>query len=109
MELIGISAEALTTENIHSTVSIRSPISGVIRDVKVNIGSCVDANSPIAEIVDNSQLHLDLFVYEKDLPKVSWANNSLHTHKQPGQSMTLIFMQSAIRSTQRPKPLPFMQ
>ncbi|MBK7576335.1 MAG: efflux RND transporter periplasmic adaptor subunit [Ignavibacteria bacterium] len=70
LELIGISAEALTTENIHSTVSIRSPISGVIRDVKVNIGSYVDANSPIAEIVDNSQLHLDLFVYEKDLPKV---------------------------------------
>ncbi|MBK7411716.1 MAG: efflux RND transporter periplasmic adaptor subunit [Ignavibacteria bacterium] len=70
LELIGISAGALTTENIQSTVSIRSPISGVIRDVKVNIGSYVDANSPIAEIVDNSQLHLDLFVYEKDLPKM---------------------------------------
>lgn len=70
LELIGISAGALTTENIQSTVSIRSPISGAIRDIKVNIGSYVDENSPIAEIVDNSQLHLDLFVYEKDLPKV---------------------------------------
>ena len=36
----------------------------------VNIGSYVDANNPIAEIVDNSQLHLDLYVYEKDLQKL---------------------------------------
>ena len=36
----------------------------------VNIGSYVDANNPIAEIVDNSQLHLDLYVFEKDLQKL---------------------------------------
>ena len=70
LELIGISTDALTSENILSTVSIISPIGGVIRDVMVNIGSYVDANNPIAEIVDNSKLHLDLFVYEKDLPKM---------------------------------------
>jgi cobalt-zinc-cadmium efflux system membrane fusion protein len=28
----------------------------------------VDVSSPVAEIVDNSQLHLDLNVFEKDLP-----------------------------------------
>ena len=34
------------------------------------MGSYVDVSTAVAEIVDNSQLHLDLFVYEKDLPKL---------------------------------------
>ena len=70
LELVGISASSLTSDNIHSVVSILSPISGSISSVYVNIGSYVDANNPIAEVIDNSQLHLDLFVYEKDLYKL---------------------------------------
>lgn len=70
LELIGINTETLTSENIQAVVSITSPISGAISNVMVNIGSYVDANNPIAEIVDNSQLHLDLYVYEKDLRKI---------------------------------------
>ncbi len=70
LELIGINATSLTSENIRSTINITSPISGAVSNIMVNIGSYVDANNPIAEIVDNSQLHLDLYVYEKDLAKV---------------------------------------
>jgi cobalt-zinc-cadmium efflux system membrane fusion protein len=70
LENIGISTSSLTSENLRSEVSITSPISGTVSDVLVNIGSFADANTPIAEIVDNSQLHLDLYVYEKDLSKL---------------------------------------
>ena len=70
LELVGINTASLTSENIQSIVNITSPISGAISNVMVNIGSFVDANNPIAEIVDNSQLHLDLYVYEKDLAKL---------------------------------------
>lgn len=70
LELIGITTETLTCENIQSVVNITSPINGAISSVMVNIGSYVDANNPIAEIVDNSMLHLDLYVYEKDLSKI---------------------------------------
>lgn len=70
LELIGVNASALTSDNIQSAVSITSPIDGAVSDVLVNIGSFVEANNPIATIVDNSQLHLDLYVYEKDLPKL---------------------------------------
>jgi cobalt-zinc-cadmium efflux system membrane fusion protein len=70
LELIGINTASLTSENIQSVVNISSPINGTISIVMVNIGSYVDANNPIAEIVDNSQLHLDLYVYEKDLQKL---------------------------------------
>jgi cobalt-zinc-cadmium efflux system membrane fusion protein len=38
--------------------------------VGVNIGSHVTETTSIAEIVDNSQLHLDLYVYERDLSKL---------------------------------------
>jgi cobalt-zinc-cadmium efflux system membrane fusion protein len=45
--------------------------------VNAQIGSYVDLTTPIAEIVDNSQLHLDLFVYEKDLHKIR-NNQTIH-------------------------------
>lgn len=70
LELIGINTATLTAENLQSIISITSPITGSVSDVKVNIGTYVEANNPIAEIVDNSQLHLDLYVYEKDLSKL---------------------------------------
>lgn len=70
LALIGINTANLTAENMQSVVNIVSPISGAISNIMVNIGGYVDANKPIAEIVDNSQLHLDLYVYEKDLQKI---------------------------------------
>ncbi|RYD50702.1 MAG: efflux RND transporter periplasmic adaptor subunit [Sphingobacteriales bacterium] len=67
---LGISAASVSTGSISSTLSIRAPISGTISDINAQIGSKVDAATPLAQIVNNSQLHLDLFVYEKDLPVI---------------------------------------
>ncbi|RYY81917.1 MAG: efflux RND transporter periplasmic adaptor subunit [Chitinophagaceae bacterium] len=53
-----------------STLRVTAPISGTVSTVQAQIGSNVDPSSPLAEIVNNSQLHLDLFVYEKDLPRL---------------------------------------
>lgn len=75
--LIGINSENLSSENIQSVISIASPMSGGISNIMVNIGGYVDANNPIAEIVDNSQLHLNLYVYEKDLQKIK-VGQSIH-------------------------------
>ncbi len=70
LELIGINTQTLTSDNIQSVISITSPIDGSISEVDVNIGSYLDANTALAEIIDNSQIHLDLYVYEKDLAKL---------------------------------------
>lgn len=67
---LGIPAQSVSTGNISSTLSITAPISGTVSDIHAEIGSNVDATTSLAEIVNNSQLHLDLFVYEKDLPLV---------------------------------------
>ncbi|MCC6383652.1 MAG: efflux RND transporter periplasmic adaptor subunit [Bacteroidia bacterium] len=69
--LAGLNPDSLSEKNISPVISIKSPISGAISKINVNIGSLADANTSIAEIVDNSQLHLDLYVYEKDLKKLA--------------------------------------
>lgn len=64
------------SQGYNSVLSVRAPISGTVSKVIAQIGSNVDMASPIAEIVNNSSLHLDIYVYEKDLVKV-----------QPGQTI----------------------
>jgi membrane fusion protein, heavy metal efflux system len=70
LEMIGIQGNQLTNDNIRSEISITSPISGAISHILVNIGDFVDAQNSVADVVDNSRLHVDLFVYEKDLSKL---------------------------------------
>jgi cobalt-zinc-cadmium efflux system membrane fusion protein len=74
---MGISLQQVNSGNIVTTMAVRAPISGTISDVTAQIGSNVDASTAIAQIVNNSRLHLDLFVYEKDLPRLS-ANQTIH-------------------------------
>lgn len=75
IQLMGINPASLSAGKLISVLSIRSSISGVVSNVMAKLGSYVDVSTPVAEIVDNSQLHLDLFVYEKDLPSIK--NNQL--------------------------------
>ncbi|MEO5945437.1 MAG: efflux RND transporter periplasmic adaptor subunit [Chitinophagaceae bacterium] len=58
------------SQGFSSSVTVRAPISGTVSKVMVQLGSNVDISIPIAEIVNNSLLHLDLYVYEKDLAKL---------------------------------------
>ncbi len=51
-------------------ISIVAPISGNVTDIHVTIGSSAEEGKPLFHIVDNSQMHVDLLVYEKDLFKV---------------------------------------
>lgn len=53
-----------------STVPILAPISGFVTGVNVKIGSTAEPGKPLFSIVDNTQMHVDLLVYEKDLQKV---------------------------------------
>ncbi len=61
---------ASTRGDISPILTVTAPISGAISEIQARIGSQVNAAEPIATIINNSELHLDLFVYEKDLPLV---------------------------------------
>lgn len=53
-----------------STIPIVAPISGHITEIYVNIGSSVAEGKALFSILDNSEMHVDLLLYEQDLPKV---------------------------------------
>ncbi len=77
LSALGISPSLANSGRIVTSIPVLAPISGTVSEVSAQIGSNVDASTPIAQIVNNSQLHLDLFVFEKDLPKVK-AGQRIH-------------------------------
>jgi RND family efflux transporter MFP subunit len=77
LSALGLSPSRVSTGNMTASLSVTAPISGTVSTVSAQIGSNVDPSTPIAEIVNNSQLHLDLFVYEKDLPRLH-KNQMIH-------------------------------
>ncbi|MEX0648807.1 MAG: efflux RND transporter periplasmic adaptor subunit [Balneolaceae bacterium] len=70
LELLGLSPERVLEGNISSSVPVRSPLDGFVRVVEVNTGSYINPGEHMFEVVDNSELHIDLMVYEKDLHRV---------------------------------------
>ncbi|MES2376744.1 MAG: efflux RND transporter periplasmic adaptor subunit [Bacteroidota bacterium] len=70
LRLINISPESLTAGNIRSSINIYAPISGYVTKVNVNTGKFVNPNDVMFEIVNSSNLHVELNVFEKDAEKV---------------------------------------
>lgn len=70
LSALGISAASVSTGSISAVLTLKAPISGTISDIRTQIGAQINTATPVATIVNNSQLHLDLFVYEKDLPAI---------------------------------------
>lgn len=70
LQLMGISPGKVSNGNLRSGLVITAPISGTISTINAQIGSYVDVSSPVLDIIDNQSIHLDLQVFEKDLPKM---------------------------------------
>lgn len=77
IQLMGINPSSIGKGKLISVLAVKSPISGIVSNVPVKMGSYVDISTVVADIVDNSQLHLDLSVYEKDLPQLK-DNQTIH-------------------------------
>ncbi|TCK80916.1 efflux RND transporter periplasmic adaptor subunit [Albibacterium bauzanense] len=69
LQMMGINTSDISNGNLVTSLYVLAPISGVLSNSLVQIGSYVDTSTPIAEIIDNSKIHVDLHVYEKDLPR----------------------------------------
>ncbi|HNK84857.1 MAG TPA: efflux RND transporter periplasmic adaptor subunit, partial [Flavobacteriales bacterium] len=53
-----------------ATASIVSPIDGTVANIAVNVGSKVSGDATMFRVVNNSKLHVDLFLYEQDIAQV---------------------------------------
>lgn len=70
LKLIGINPAKLNENTMSKSVELRSPIDGFVSKVDVNIGKYVSPTEVIFELVNPSDIHLSLTVFEADLPNV---------------------------------------
>ena len=70
LKQLGISPAKISEGAIVSQFPVLSPISGTVGHVIANTGAFVQPGTSIMEVVDNSKIHCDLTVFEKDLMQV---------------------------------------
>ncbi len=71
LKLININITNLTENTISNNVKIYSQISGFVSKVNVNIGKYVNPTDVLFELINPSDFHLNLKVFEKDIDKLS--------------------------------------
>lgn len=71
LKLAGINPEKLNENSISKSINIYSPINGYVSKVNVNIGKYIAPTDVMFELVNTSDIHLALKVFEKDLDKIS--------------------------------------
>lgn len=67
LQLVNINAGSVTAGNIQKSVPVYSTINGFVSKVNVNIGKYVNPSDVLFELINPSDIHLNLKVYEKDL------------------------------------------
>jgi cobalt-zinc-cadmium efflux system membrane fusion protein len=65
----------LSKKSATSVMALTSPLTGYVTEVNVKLASNAEVGKPLFTVVDNSKLHVDLLVYEKDLQKVKEGQN----------------------------------
>jgi len=86
LEVIGINPAKLKPDNISKSVSIVSPINGYVSKVNVNVGKYTSPTDMLFELVDPSDIHLALNVFEKDLNSLSVGQRvTAYTNSEPNK------------------------
>lgn len=70
LKQLGVAPSRITNNNIISQFPVISPINGTVGQITANTGAFVQPGTSIMEVVDNSKIHCDLTVFEKDLMAV---------------------------------------
>ena len=89
LAILNIKTEQLTYDNISTFINVVSPIGGNVSNININIGTNAEASKTLMDVVDNSSLHLDLFVFEQELPIVKIGQNiDFSLTNLPGKNFT---------------------
>jgi cobalt-zinc-cadmium efflux system membrane fusion protein len=71
LKFAGINPNNVSAKNISKSINVYSPISGYVSKVNVNTGKYVNPSDILFEIVNPSNIHLELTVFEKDINKLA--------------------------------------
>jgi len=70
LKLVGVNSEKLNEQTISKSIQIYSPIDGFVSKVNINIGKYVNPSDILFELVNPTDIHLALTVFEKDIDKL---------------------------------------
>lgn len=90
LRMLGISMAQLDRGVISPTVPLVSPIGGYVKTVSINPGQFVNPQDVLVEIVDRSDMHLELKVFERDIARVKNGQRILFKIPSRGSSEDLV-------------------
>src|SRR5690606_35097533 len=67
LKLVNINPAKISAGNIQQSVPVYSTINGFVSKVNVNVGKYVTSSDVLFKLINPSDIHLNLKVYEKDL------------------------------------------
>ncbi len=71
LRFAGIDPANVSAANILKSINIYSPISGYVSKINVNIGRYLNPSDVLFEIINPTDIHLTLTIFEKDINKLS--------------------------------------
>lgn len=80
LQLLNVPVNELSASSLRKAFMLCSPIDGYVGKILVNTGSFAEPQKELLCVIDNSHLHVDLMIYEKDLSKI-----------KPGQNVNITF------------------
>ena len=84
LRLINLNPTHISPDNISRTIHLYAPINGYVTSVNVNIGKFVNPSEVLFELVDPTDIHLALSVFEKDIEKLATGQKVLaYTNTEP--------------------------
>ncbi|GAA4839732.1 efflux RND transporter periplasmic adaptor subunit [Algivirga pacifica] len=79
LRFLGISPGHVAKGNIQSMVYLPAPFNGTITQLNVHRGQLVTPNDVIMEVIDREHMHVELQVFQSDIPKVKKGQKILFT------------------------------
>ncbi len=79
LQMLNINVATLEKGEIQNTINLYSSISGYVTKVNTNIGAFVNPTDVLFEIVNTEHLHVELTVFEKDVPLLKIGQHVLFT------------------------------
>lgn len=88
LEQYGIDAAALSPDKLISSLDLKAPINGTVTSIGTSLGTSAQPGDVLMDIANMATLHADLWIYEKDLPKVKMGQQvQLSFPSVPGQKL----------------------
>lgn len=86
LKLININPVQLDETNISRTVNVYAPVAGFVSAVNINVGKYVAPSDVMFELVNPTDIHLLLTVFEKDISKLFIGQKvEAYTNNEPGK------------------------